>query len=40
MAGKVIKAVAKSVGEYQYPWRAKLIKHKDELSKGVWGLET
>ncbi|XP_076955185.1 uncharacterized protein LOC143629928 [Bidens hawaiensis] len=37
MAGNSIKSVAKAVGEYQYPWRDKLTKYKDELSKGVWG---
>lgn len=41
MAGKVAaeaaKTVAKAAGEYQYPWREKLSKYKDELSKGVWG---
>ncbi|XP_027148577.1 uncharacterized protein LOC113749116 [Coffea eugenioides] len=38
MAGKAaVKSVVKSVGEYQYPWRDKLVKYKDELSKGVWG---
>ncbi|CAI9117044.1 OLC1v1018356C1 [Oldenlandia corymbosa var. corymbosa] len=37
MAGKAVKSVAKAVGEYQYPWREKLVKYKDELSKGVWG---
>ncbi|MQM09063.1 hypothetical protein Taro_041924, partial [Colocasia esculenta] len=45
MAGKVAavaaataaKTVVKAVGEYQYPWREKLAKYKDELSKGVWG---
>lgn len=37
MAGKAVKSVVKSVGEYQYPWREKLAKYKDELSKGVWG---
>lgn len=31
------KSVAKAVGEYQYPWKEKLAKYKDELSKGVWG---
>ncbi|KAG8387165.1 hypothetical protein BUALT_Bualt03G0224800 [Buddleja alternifolia] len=31
------KNVAKAVGEYQYPWREKLTKYKDELPKGVWG---
>ncbi|GAA0148717.1 hypothetical protein Leryth_003598 [Lithospermum erythrorhizon] len=37
MAAKAVKSVAKSVGEFQYPWRAKLEKYKGELSKGVWG---
>ncbi|EEF45685.1 uncharacterized protein LOC8272421 [Ricinus communis] len=37
MASKALKTVAKAVSEYQYPWREKLAKHKDELSKGVWG---
>ncbi|WMV57687.1 hypothetical protein MTR67_051072 [Solanum verrucosum] len=37
MAGKAVKSVAKAVGEYQYPWQEKLVKYKDELSKGVWG---
>ncbi|GFZ10472.1 hypothetical protein Acr_21g0010710 [Actinidia rufa] len=37
MAGKAVKSVAKAVGKYQYPWREKLAKHKDELVKGVWG---
>ncbi|KAJ9167378.1 hypothetical protein P3X46_022036 [Hevea brasiliensis] len=37
MASKAVKTVAKAVYEYQYPWREKLAKHKDELSKGVWG---
>ncbi|KVI07754.1 hypothetical protein Ccrd_013881, partial [Cynara cardunculus var. scolymus] len=37
MAGNLIKSVAKAVGEYQYPWRDRLTKYKDELSKGVWG---
>nr|XP_043634236.1 uncharacterized protein LOC122605369 [Erigeron canadensis] len=37
MAGNSIKNVAKAVGEFQYPWRDKLVKYKDELSKGVWG---
>ncbi|KAG8375238.1 hypothetical protein BUALT_Bualt10G0079500 [Buddleja alternifolia] len=34
---KSSKNVAKPVGEYQYPWREKLTKYKDELPKGVWG---
>ncbi|XP_055823953.1 uncharacterized protein LOC129892409 isoform X2 [Solanum dulcamara] len=37
MAGKAVKSVAKAVWEYQYPWQEKLVKYKDELSKGVWG---
>lgn len=37
MAGKAVKSVAKAFGEYQYPWREKLTKYRDELSKGVWG---
>ncbi|PHT90276.1 hypothetical protein T459_05389 [Capsicum annuum] len=37
MAGKAAKSVAKAVGQYQYPWQEKLVKYKDELSKGVWG---
>ncbi|KAK7850479.1 hypothetical protein CFP56_000879 [Quercus suber] len=37
MAGKVAKSVVKAVGDYQYPWREKLVKYKNELSKGVWG---
>ncbi|KAH6836063.1 tyrosine sulfotransferase-like protein [Perilla frutescens var. hirtella] len=37
MAGKAVKSVAKAVGEYRYPWREKLTKYRDELSKGVWG---
>ncbi|XAR59908.1 hypothetical protein NMG60_11033084 [Bertholletia excelsa] len=37
MAGKVVKSMAKAVGGYQYLWRDKLAKYKDELSKGVWG---
>ncbi|KAG6532728.1 hypothetical protein ZIOFF_006578 [Zingiber officinale] len=40
MAGKLaaaaVKAVAVAKG-YQYTWREKLAKHKDELAKGVWG---
>ncbi|KAG9458788.1 hypothetical protein H6P81_003296 [Aristolochia fimbriata] len=27
----------KAIGGYQYPWREKLAKYKDELAKGVWG---
>ncbi|OWM88647.1 hypothetical protein CDL15_Pgr002414 [Punica granatum] len=37
MAGKVAQKAVKAIGEYQYPWREKLAKYKDELSKGVWG---
>ncbi|GAV76085.1 hypothetical protein CFOL_v3_19560 [Cephalotus follicularis] len=37
MAGKAAKSVVKAIGEFQYPWRETLAKHKDELSKGVWG---
>ncbi|XP_052202385.1 LOW QUALITY PROTEIN: uncharacterized protein LOC127808076 [Diospyros lotus] len=37
MARNAVKHVAKAVGEYQYPWREKLEKYADELSKGVWG---
>lgn len=37
MAGKAVQSVAKAIGEYQYPWRDKLAKYKNELSKGVWG---
>lgn len=37
MASKAAKTVAKAVAEYQYPWKEKLAKHKNELSKGVWG---
>lgn len=37
MAGKAAKSVVKAVGDYQYPWREKLVKYKNELSKGVWG---
>ncbi|XP_031249486.1 uncharacterized protein LOC116127801 [Pistacia vera] len=37
MAGKAASSAAKAIGEYQYPWREKLAKYKDELSKGVWG---
>ncbi|KAK4359445.1 hypothetical protein RND71_021674 [Anisodus tanguticus] len=37
MAGKAVKSVAKAVGEHKYPWQEKLVKYKDELSKGVWG---
>ncbi|KAL1561107.1 hypothetical protein AAHA92_03853 [Salvia divinorum] len=34
---KAVISVAKAVVEYQYPWREKLTKYRDELSKGVWG---
>lgn len=38
MAGKVAAGSAvKAVAEYQYPWREKLLRYKDELAKGVWG---
>ncbi|XP_078427832.1 tyrosine sulfotransferase-like protein [Wolffia australiana] len=37
MAWKATKVAAKAAGEYQYPWKEKLSKYKDELSKGVWG---
>ncbi|BAT98689.1 hypothetical protein VIGAN_10000700 [Vigna angularis var. angularis] len=37
MAGKGVGSVTKAVAEYQYPWREKLVKYKDELAKGVWG---
>ncbi|KAK4744496.1 hypothetical protein SAY87_010808 [Trapa incisa] len=37
MSAKVAQKVVKAIGEYQYPWREKLAKYKDELSKGVWG---
>ncbi|CAA2961039.1 Hypothetical predicted protein [Olea europaea subsp. europaea] len=37
MAGKAVKSVTKTIGDYQYPWREKMAKYKDELSKGVWG---
>lgn len=37
MAGKAVQSVVKAVGEYQYPWREKLAKYSNELSKGVWG---
>ncbi|KAG1361501.1 hypothetical protein COCNU_09G009640 [Cocos nucifera] len=37
-AAAAAKAVAKGVAEgYQYPWREKLAKYKNELAKGVWG---
>ncbi|KAI5640398.1 hypothetical protein M9H77_00184 [Catharanthus roseus] len=37
MAGKAVKAVANAAADYQYPWREKLLKYSNELSKGVWG---
>ncbi|CAN1170593.1 hypothetical protein LINPERPRIM_LOCUS7495 [Linum perenne] len=37
MAGNLARNLTKAVAEYQYPWKEKLAKHKDELSKGVWG---
>jgi len=37
MASNVVKNLAKAASEYQYPWREKLAKHKEELAKGVWG---
>ncbi|XP_057422353.1 uncharacterized protein LOC130716166 [Lotus japonicus] len=37
MAGKAAGSAVKAVAEYQYPWREKLAKYKDELAKGVWG---
>ncbi|XP_009368657.2 uncharacterized protein LOC103958147 [Pyrus x bretschneideri] len=37
MAGQAAKSVAKTIAEYQYPWREKLTKYRTELSKGVWG---
>ncbi|XP_047317924.1 uncharacterized protein LOC124921326 [Impatiens glandulifera] len=37
MAGNAAKTVARTVVEYQYPWREKLAKYKDELAKGVYG---
>ncbi|KAL9330976.1 hypothetical protein ACSQ67_000586 [Phaseolus vulgaris] len=37
MAGKGVGSMVKAVAEYQYPWREKLVKYKDELAKGVWG---
>ncbi|XP_074559197.1 uncharacterized protein LOC141815166 [Curcuma longa] len=45
MAAKLAAAAAKAVAAakgaaangYQYSWREKLAKHKDELAKGVWG---
>lgn len=35
MADQAAKSVAKAIGEYQYPWREKLVKYKTELSKGT-----
>ncbi|CAN0922562.1 hypothetical protein LINGRAHAP2_LOCUS33113 [Linum grandiflorum] len=37
MAGQSARNLTKAVAGYQYPWKEKLAKHKDELSKGVWG---
>ncbi|KAG1338012.1 hypothetical protein COCNU_04G003180 [Cocos nucifera] len=42
MASKAAAAAAKAVAQgaaegYQYPWREKLAKFKNELAKGVWG---
>jgi len=38
MAGKAASSAAKAIAtEYQYPWREKLAKYKDEFAKGVWG---
>ncbi|KAH9603605.1 hypothetical protein KSS87_015981 [Heliosperma pusillum] len=37
MASKVVKTVAKTATQYQFPWQEKLVKYKDELAKGVWG---
>jgi hypothetical protein len=37
MAGKAAGSAVKAIAEYQYPWREKLAKYKDELAKGVWG---
>jgi hypothetical protein len=37
MAGKAAGSAVKVIAEYQYPWREKLAKYKDELAKGVWG---
>ena len=34
MAGKGVGSMVKAVAEYQYPWREKLVKYKDELAKG------
>lgn len=40
-AAAAVKAVAvvkgAAVESYQYSWREKLVKYKDELAKGVWG---
>ncbi|KAJ8773072.1 hypothetical protein K2173_028249 [Erythroxylum novogranatense] len=35
--GKAGNSMAKTAVGYQYPWREKLAKYKDELLKGVWG---
>ncbi|KAM7269856.1 hypothetical protein ACFE04_025353 [Oxalis oulophora] len=37
MAKNAAKTVIKAAIT-EYPWQAKLAKHKDELSKGVWGF--
>ncbi|XP_030460915.1 uncharacterized protein LOC115681195 [Syzygium oleosum] len=37
MAGKAAQSVVKTIAEYRYPWREKLVKYSSELSKGVWG---
>ncbi|KAB1216266.1 hypothetical protein CJ030_MR4G020529 [Morella rubra] len=39
MAGKAAKSVSKAFGDYQDPWREKLPKYKDELSKGASGFQ-
>lgn len=31
------KSAATAAAEFQYPWREKLSRYKDELAKGVWG---
>ncbi|CAL9155668.1 uncharacterized protein LOC135589042 [Musa acuminata AAA Group] len=40
-AAAAVKAVAvvkgAAVESYQFSWREKLVKYKDELAKGVWG---
>ncbi|KAK9932403.1 hypothetical protein M0R45_019642 [Rubus argutus] len=33
MAGQAEKSMAKAIGEFQYPWREKLVKYKTALSK-------